>query len=68
MTPEEAAQALAKARNLTRRAEHNRRAADRCPGTKTARAADVRADEQSAVAEELFDRLAAHLEQASGSI
>lgn len=66
MTPKQAAEALAKARDLTRRAEHNRRVADRSPGTKTARAADARANEQSAVAEDIFGRIASYLEQANG--
>lgn len=64
MTPKQAAEALAKARDLTRRAEHNRRTADKAPGTRSARVADDRADKQSAEAETLFDLVAAHLEQA----
>jgi len=38
MTPKQAAEALVKARDLTRRAEHNRRSADNSPGTATAMA------------------------------
>jgi hypothetical protein len=64
MTPKQAAEALAKARDLTRRAERNRRAADKMPGTRSARDADARADRQSQDAETLFDRVAAYLEQA----
>lgn len=61
MTPKQAAEALAKARDLNRRAEHNRRTADKMPGTKSAKAADDRADDQSKKAEALFDALADYL-------
>jgi len=63
MTPRQAAEVLVKARGLTRRAEHNRRTADKSPGTATARAADERAEKQGAQAEALFEQIRRYLEQ-----
>jgi hypothetical protein len=64
VTSQQAAEALAKARDLTRRAERNRRKADKMPGTRTAHDCDIRADLQSEEATVLFDQVAAFLDQA----
>lgn len=62
MTPKQAAEALAKARDLTQRAHFNWQAAENRPGTKSARLAAARGDKQHAEADALFDQIRQHLE------
>ena len=57
MNSKQAAEALVKARDLTKRASANRRHADARAGTADARKRDERADQQEALAEKLFDQI-----------
>lgn len=64
MTSKQAVKSLAKARDLTRRAYANWRAADMKPGTASARTLVERGDRQHAEADDLFDQIRRFLEAA----